>query len=213
MISKHTQLVVFDWDGTLMDSTGRIVSAMQTTARNLQLPVPTEIDVKGIIGLSLDECYRRLFPDVNDHDWITKEYRYQYVEGDQTPTPLFEGAMETLEHLKNQGHLLAVATGKARYGLDRVLSESGLGHLFDVTIASDEARGKPDPDMLHKLLQHTGASPNDALMVGDTTYDLQMARSAGMDSIAVSFGAHTVDQLKSLSPIAIINSLQELILR
>lgn len=210
MISKQTRLIVFDWDGTLMDSTGRIVSAMQTTATNLKLPVPSVDDVRGIIGLNLTECYKRLFPEVDDHDWITKEYRYQYVEGDPTPSPLFEGTAETLEHLKNNGHLIAVATGKAREGLDRVLNDSGLKSLFDLTIASDEAQGKPHPEMLNKLMSHTKTSPEQSIMVGDTTFDLQMAKKAGMPSIGVTFGAHTIEMLRSCQPQAIIDDIRQL---
>lgn len=210
MIAKQTRLIVFDWDGTLMDSTGRIVSAMQTTATNLKLPIPSVDDVRGIIGLSLDECYRRLFPEVDDHDWITEEYRYQYVEGDQTPSPLFEGTEDTLEHLKSRGYLLAVATGKARHGLDRVLNESGLREIFDVTIASDEAQSKPHPEMLHKLMAHTKTQPEQSIMVGDTTFDLEMAQRAGMGGIGVTFGAHTIEMLKTCAPQAIIDDIRHL---
>lgn len=210
MISKQTRLIVFDWDGTLMDSTGRIVSAMQTTATKLKLPVPSVDDVRGIIGLNLNECYQRLFPEVDDHDWITEEYRYQYVEGDATPSPLFEGTAETLEYLKSQGYLLAVATGKAREGLERVLNDSGVKSMFDVTIASDEAQGKPHPEMLNKLMAHTKTSPEQSIMVGDTTFDLEMATKAGMPSIGVTFGAHTLDMLRRCRPQAIIDDIREL---
>ena len=104
MLTLDTPLIVFDWDGTLMDSTGRIVSAMQTTARNLKLPIPSDDEVRAIIGLSLGNCYRQLFPEVDDHDWITEEYRYQYVEGDKTPSPMFEGVEDVLTKLKNDGY-------------------------------------------------------------------------------------------------------------
>ncbi|NVK21720.1 MAG: HAD-IA family hydrolase [Kangiellaceae bacterium] len=204
------ELVIFDWDGTLMDSTGRIVSAMQTTARNLKLPIPTASQVKAIIGLSLDECYQRLFPEVTDHDWITQEYRYQYVEGDQTPSPLFTGVSDTLHSLKSRGYKLAVATGKARHGLDRVLLESGLTGLFDLTIASDESKSKPDPHMLVSLLKRSQCKTHQAIMIGDTSYDLEMAQNANMASIGVSFGAHSVDVLKQYNPKAIIDCFTEL---
>lgn len=210
MLVKDFELIVFDWDGTLMDSTARIVSAMQTTARNLHLEVPSEQDVKNIIGLSLSECYYRLFPKVDDHAWITEEYRYQYVTGDKTPSPLFEGVGDTLSLLKREGHKLAVATGKARHGLDRVLHESGLEDFFDLTIASDESKSKPDPHMLNSVLDRLSIKAKDAVMVGDTTYDLEMAVNAKMSAIGVSFGAHRVDQLKKYSPYAIIDDIRKL---
>ncbi|AOE49794.1 HAD-IA family hydrolase [Kangiella sediminilitoris] len=211
MLSLETPLIVFDWDGTLMDSTGRIVSAMQTTARNLELPVPSDDEVRSIIGLSLGVCYEKLFPGVDDHDWITEEYRYQYVEGDRTPSPVFEGVVDVLTSLKDQGYYLAVATGKARYGIDRVLNESKLKQFFDRTIASDEAQGKPHPEMLHTLLKHFGLVSEQAVMVGDTSHDLKMAQNAGTHSVGVSYGAHRVELLKQHSPMAIIDDIRELI--
>ena len=211
MLTLETPLIVFDWDGTLMDSTGRIVSAMQTTARNLKLPVPSDDAVRSIIGLSLGNCYRQLFPGVDDHDWITEEYRYQYVDGDKTPSPVFEGVEEVLSQLKEQGHYLTVATGKARHGLDRVLNESKLKHFFDTTIASDESNSKPDPAMLHTLMKHFNLKPGQAVMVGDTSHDLKMAQNAGTHSIGVSYGAHTIETLRSCQPLAIIDDIRELL--
>lgn len=211
MLTLETPLIVFDWDGTLMDSTGRIVSAMQTTARNLKLPVPSDDEVRSIIGLSLSNCYRLLFPGVEDHDWITEEYRYQYVDGDKTPSPVFEGVEEVLTSLKEQGYYLTVATGKARHGLDRVLDESKLRHFFDKTIASDESNSKPDPAMLHTLMKHFALKPEQTVMVGDTTHDLKMAQNAGTHGVAVTYGAHSVDSLKKHAPIAIIDDIRQLI--
>ncbi|MBV36462.1 MAG: HAD family hydrolase [Rickettsiales bacterium] len=211
MLTLETPLIVFDWDGTLMDSTGRIVSAMQTTARNLQLPVPSDDEVRSIIGLSLSNCYRQLFPEVDDHDWITEEYRHQYVDGDNTPSPVFEGVEEVLTSLKEQGYYLTVATGKARHGLDRVLDESKLRHFFDKTIASDESNSKPDPAMLHTLMKHFALKPEQTVMVGDTTHDLKMAQNAGTHGVAVTYGAHSVDSLKKHAPIAIIDDIRQLI--
>lgn len=193
-----------------MDSTGRIVSAMQTTARNLELPIPSEKDVRGIIGLSLSKCYSILFPDVEDHDWLTEEYRFQYVEGDKTPSPLFSGVKETLHYLKEHNYHLAVATGKARPGLDRVLDESELRGYFDWTIGADEAISKPHPKMLHTLLSKANLSSEQAVMVGDTSFDLEMAQNANMPSIGVSFGAHSAESLSSFSPQHIIDDFTEL---
>lgn len=211
MLTLDTPLIVFDWDGTLMDSTGRIVSAMQTTARNLKLPIPSDDEVRAIIGLSLGNCYRQLFPEVDDHDWITEEYRYQYVEGDKTPSPMFEGVEDVLTKLKNDGYYLTVATGKARHGLDRVLNESKLKHFFDTTIASDESNSKPDPAMLHTLMKHFDVKPEETVMVGDTTHDLKMAQNAGTHSVGVTYGAHKVELLKQHAPLAIIDDIRQLI--
>lgn len=211
MITTDTPLIVFDWDGTLMDSTGRIVSAMQTTARKLKIPVPTDDAVRSIIGLSLENCYLQLFPDVTDHEWITEEYRYQYVEGDKTPSPVFEGVEDVLSQLKEQGHYLTVATGKARHGLDRVLDESKLRHFFDATIASDEAQSKPHPEMLEILLKRFGLKASEGVMVGDTTHDLKMAQDAGMHRVGVSYGAHSIEKLQLHTPLAIIDDIRQLI--
>lgn len=211
MLSLETPLIVFDWDGTLMDSTGRIVSAMQATARNLKLPVPSDDEVRSIIGLSLGICYQRLFPEVDDHDWITEEYRYQYVEGDKTPSPVFDGVEDVLKHLKDEGYHLTVATGKARHGLDRVLNESKLKPFFDKTIASDESNSKPDPAMLQTLMKHFDVKPQQTVMVGDTTHDLKMAQNAGTHGVGVTYGAHRVELLKQHAPIAIIDDIRQLI--
>ncbi len=200
------KLIVFDWDGTIMDSTGRIVSAMQESARRLDLLVPTDEAVKGIIGLGLTECLNILFPDLGCHKAITEEYRYQYVEADQTPTPVFEGVEEVLQTLKTKGHLLAVATGKARHGLDRVLDESGLRHYFDHTIGADEVdNAKPAPDMLDVLMQKSNTKPKEVVMIGDTSFDLEMANSAGAYSIGVTFGAQTEETLKNYQPAIIVH--------
>ena len=148
---------------------------------------------------------------MDDHDWITEEYRYQYVDGDKTPSPVFEGVEEVLTSLKEQGYYLTVATGKARHGLDRVLDESKLRHFFDKTIASDESNSKPDPAMLHTLMKHFALKPEQTVMVGDTTHDLKMAQNAGTHGVAVTYGAHSVDSLKKHAPIAIIDDIRQLI--
>ncbi len=205
------KLIVFDWDGTLMDSTGRIVSAMQQTARNLELPVPAAAAVKGIIGLGITDCFNLLFPELDCHKAITEEYRYQYVEGDKTPTPLFAGVPELLTILKNQGYQLAVATGKARHGLDRVLHETGLQEIFHHTVGADEvANAKPNPDMLHLLMNKMDCQPHQTVMIGDTSFDLEMAQNAGTHAIGVSFGAQSVEQLSSYQPFAIIDDINQL---
>jgi len=209
---QHIKCIVFDWDGTLMDSAPRIISAMQTAAENVGLAVPTEEDVRHIIGLSLPKVFDALFParTQKQNADLMEEYRYQYVEGDSTPTPLFEGAKDTLELLRNKGFKLSVATGKARPGLSRVLNEVALHSYFDFTIAADEAESKPHPDMLHKTASHFNVSLNELLMVGDTSFDMEMAKNARTDSVAATYGAHTLEKLQSYEPNYYINSITEL---
>ncbi len=195
-----------------MDSTGRIVSAMQQSASNLNLSVPSTEAVKGIIGLGLTECLDILFPDLKSHQAITEEYRYQYVEADPTPTPLFDGVEEVLSHLSSKGILLAVATGKARQGLDRVLHESGLRKYFIHTVGADEvSNAKPAPDMLHLLMAKTGIKPSEVVMIGDTSFDLEMALNAGVSSLGVSFGAQSDKQLQQYKPRLIIDNFRDIL--
>lgn len=210
-ITNNLKLVVFDWDGTIMDSTARIVSAMQISAKNVGLPIPTAEAVKGIIGLGLAECFNILFPAAHSHDAIAKEYRYQYVDGDKTPSPVFDGVEEVLTELKAKGYILAVATGKSRQGLDRVLHESGLDKFFDYTIGADEVENaKPEPDMLNVLMAKTSTKPNEVVMIGDTHFDLEMAQKARLASIGVSFGAQPVEKLLKYQPITVVDNYQQL---
>lgn len=210
---KQFKTIIFDWDGTLMDSAGRIISAMQTSAANVGLPVPEEHAVRHIIGLSLDSVFDELFPqtDYSFKPRLFEEYRYQYVEADQTPSPLFEGAEDVLLHLKEKGLSLAVATGKARKGLIRVMTESALTEYFDDSICADEAESKPHPQMLELLTQRNGWQKQQCLMIGDTTHDLKMAKSAGIQSIGVSYGAHPKENLAHLDPLHILDDIRELI--
>lgn len=201
--------VIFDWDGTLMDSTARIVSAMQATARNLEIEVPSEKSVKSIIGLSMDAVLDNVFPKAcaKTRDRILEEYRYQYIEGDNTPTPLFDGTIGLLNWLRNKGVYISVATGKARHGLDRVMTEVGLDSFFDSTICADEASSKPSPHMVEILLKKAGTSKGETLVVGDSTHDLKMAKNAGVESIAVTSGADEHETLVTHSPIVILDKV------
>lgn len=205
-------LIIFDWDGTLMDSTGRIVSAMQTSARNVGLPVPTVTAVKGIIGLSMQACMDTLFPKAEEgsRQQLLEEYRYQYIEGDSTPTPLFDGVLEQLDWLRGQDIALAVATGKARAGLNRVLTEVGLLEFFDFTIGADEAEGKPHPQMVNRTMERVGSNPSDTLVIGDSVHDINMANNAKVDSIAVTSGANQYHELEVLKPKAVLNYVTDL---
>ncbi len=198
--------IIFDWDGTLMDSTGRIVSAMQATAREKQLPIPSVEAVKSIIGLSMSAVMDQMFPSADSQmrDELMEIYRYQYVEGDNTPSPLFEGTIPLLEWLKKEGIPIAVATGKARHGLERVLKESGLTDFFDLTICADEAASKPHPEMVEYLLDKASKPLHDTLLLGDSIHDLKMANNAGIDSVAVTSGANSFAELSVHNPITIL---------
>ncbi|MGX5174054.1 HAD family hydrolase [Aliikangiella sp. IMCC44653] len=209
LIRAQYSFVIFDWDGTLMDSTGRIVSAMQTSAKLTGLPIPTKEAVKSIIGLSMQAVMQTLFPGC---DATTKEkfldiYRHQYITGDTTPSPLFDGVLENLNWLKQQSISIAVATGKARAGLNRVLAEVDLLDFFDITICADEAQSKPHPEMVEHLMQRMGKSKPETLVIGDSVHDLGMANAAGVASIGVTSGANEYDQLAEHKPLSILKNV------
>ncbi len=205
------RLVVFDWDGTLMDSEVQIVACMQAAIADLGLePRGTEA-VKNIIGLGLQEAVAVLYPG-SGADLITAladRYRAHWLGGARR-SPLFPGVEETLYLLKDEGFQLAVATGKGRRGLDKVLGETGLGKLFDVTRCSDETRSKPHPLMLNQIMHQVGADPGQTLMIGDTEYDMEMARNAGAHPVAVSYGVHEVERLQRHAPLTCLDRITEL---
>ena len=207
------ELIVFDWDGTLMDSESRIVTCVQAAAADLSWTVPDYDATKEIIGLGLNEAMARLFPqrDADEVQQMADQYRLHFL-ADQVPgSVLFDGAREVLSHLADTGYFIAVATGKSRRGLDRVLGALGLEDLFDATRCADETSSKPDPLMINELLDERRFHPKEAIMVGDTEYDLEMARNAGVASVGVSFGVHSVERLSDHGPIAIIHTLPELL--
>jgi len=206
-------LIIFDWDGTLCDSTGRIVEAMRQAAAELALPVPEAAAVTDIIGLALPEAMAILFPrqSASVREEMRDAYSASYLSLDTVPSGLFSGALATLDGLRGRGHCLAVATGKSRRGLDRVLLGHGLSDFFDSTRCSDETRSKPHPLMLEEILQETGHEPAQSIMVGDSEYDLAMARSAGVAGVGVSFGVHSPLRLQNHAPLAIIDELNELL--
>ena len=205
-------LVIFDWDGTLCDSTGRIVESMQQAAQDQSAPVPTVEAVRDVIGLGLPEAMAALFPSLESgsRDRVELRYRECYLERDRTPSPLYPGARETLDGLRAAGCQLAVATGKGRAGLDRLLAGHGLSEFFDATRCADETRSKPDPLMVNELLQDLQRAPQESIVVGDSEYDLMMARAAGVSSVGVSFGVHSPERLQRHEPLAIIDELLEL---
>ncbi|MGX5201943.1 HAD family hydrolase [Aliikangiella sp. IMCC44632] len=209
LIRAQYSFVIFDWDGTLMDSTGRIVSAMQTSAKLTGLPIPTKEAVKSIIGLSMQAVMQTLFPgcDATTNEKFLDIYRHQYITGDTTPSPLFDGVLENLNWLKQQSISIAVATGKARAGLNRVLAEVDLLDFFDITICADEAQSKPHPEMVEHLMQRMGKSKPETLVIGDSVHDLGMANAAGVASIGVTSGANEYDQLAEHKPLSILKNV------
>ncbi|MGV2873648.1 HAD-IA family hydrolase [Colwellia sp. E150_009] len=209
---QYYKLVIFDWDGTLMDSVERIVSSMQSAAETVGLTIPSNDDVKQIIGLSLNVGLEKLFSAITPEqvEAMLVQYKYEYLEGDKTPTPLFDNAMTLLSTLKKSSKLLAVATGKGREGLNRVLQVSETNHLFNTTRCAGEMPSKPDPEMLHSILAELEVAPHEAVMIGDTSHDLAMAQNAGIDSIGVTFGVHNKQILQQYAPKAIVDSISEL---
>ena len=204
-------LIVFDWDGTLVDSLGRIVRAMHATIGDLALPPRTDAELRAGIGLGFDEVVGNLFPELSraDRTRVRETFRDHFLDGGQA-AQLFPGAREALSALAGQGATLAVATGKGRVGLDRELAETGLGALMVATRCVDECASKPAPDMLEQLMECVGHARDETLMVGDSEYDLLMARNAGTASVGVAGGAHAHEALARHTPLAIIASVAEL---
>ena len=207
---KKYKLVIFDWDGTVMDSVTKIVNCIRSSAESLNLVPPSDEAIKNIIGMSLEKAIDVLFPDnVAQHQALISGYKYQYSV-DTTPTPVFANVVSVLNALKEQGIVLAVATGKGRGGLERLLEQSQLRHFFSATRTSDEAQSKPSPDMLYQLLEELGITAQDAVMIGDTQIDMTMAKAAGMDRIGVTMGVHNAQQLNKLSPVATVDNYLQL---
>ena len=209
---NNYELVIFDWDGTLMDSVARIVSCMQSAAREVELAIPNADSVKNIIGLSLPKAVTTLFPDCNEQQAkdVIAQYKHHYVAVDKTPTPLFDDAVHLLSQLRENNKLLAVATGKAREGLERVWQLSDTKHFFHTSRCADEALSKPDPEMITSILSELSVPAEKAIMIGDTSYDLEMALRAGVASIGVTYGVHDKETLALYKPKAIVNSLSEI---
>lgn len=211
-MSNKYKLIIFDWDGTLMDSVNRIVTSIQATASVLGLTPITFEQGRSIIGLSLDKAIQTLFPGCSEQlrVEIEKQYKHQFLDVNNMPTPLFDYALDLLVRLKEKDKLIAVATGKARPGLERVLEISKTKYLFDATRSASECKSKPDPDMINSLLDAFNLQPSEAVMIGDTSFDLEMAQLAGVDSIGITLGAHDQSVLADFKPIAIVDSLREL---
>ncbi|TKJ66992.1 HAD family hydrolase [Pseudomonas viridiflava] len=209
---RHYDLLIFDWDGTLADSIGRIIESMRTAAIGGGMEGRDDEAIKGIIGLGLPEAIRTLYPSITANDLIDFRQCYAdcYMAMDNVPSRLFEGVSESIQAFRDEGYRLAVATGKARRGLDRVLKANAWLDFFDITRAADETASKPDPLMLHEIMAHCDVAPERSLMIGDSSFDLQMARNAGMDSVAVGYGAQSLDSLRAYEPRLAIEHFSEL---
>lgn len=211
-MSKEFELIVFDWDGTLMDSEARIVNCMKIAIDELNLSARTDNELRNVIGLGLKEALLTLYPKGTDETFnqLIEHYRQHFMFTDDTPTELFHGVAEMLKSLAERGHYLAVATGKGRIGLDQAMAETGVGDYFQVTRCADESRSKPHPQMLEEIMGFLGASPDTTLVVGDTEYDLQMAHNARASSLAVSYGVHEKERLLACQPLDCVDNMQEL---
>jgi phosphoglycolate phosphatase len=208
-MKKPVELIIFDWDGTLFDSVGQIVASLMFAAEQYQQPLTAE-DAKSIIGLGLPEVAQRLFPTVPElHEEILQSYATHYVANSKGDA-WFSGVSDMLHDLKEQGVQLAVATGKSRKGLDRVLQQTQSEDLFIATRAASETKSKPDPLMLQEILQQTGVAAEAAIMVGDTSYDLQMAQNIQMPRVGVLYGVHDQKTLSQFAPLTIVSDVRKL---
>lgn len=213
MRSKNSRfdLVVFDWDGTLMDSAAAITLSLQSACRDLDFPVPGEEQARYVIGLGLDDAMSHILPGVDQAHYprVRERYRFHFLAND-AGTSLFPGAAETVSGLHGAGFLLGVATGKSRRGLDRALDATGLRAYFHATRCADETSSKPHPDMLLELMDELGVAKERTLMIGDTTHDMGMARAAGVARVAAVYGAHAKEALLDYEPVTCVGNFDEL---
>ena len=210
--NHQAKLIVFDWDGTLMDSAAHIVACLQSAIIELSLEPRTDDEVKNIIGLGLREALLALYPQATDAELtaLVERYRKHFFDQKTDLCELFSGAKDLIQELDANDYFLAVATGKGRNGLDKVLSETGLGEFFPITRCADETHSKPHPQMMLDIIDYYGVEANEAIMVGDTEYDLQMANNADAHSVAVSYGVHDKQRLLDCKPLTCLDSLHEL---
>lgn len=207
-------LFIFDWDGTLSDSTGRITQAMQQGAESLGWSVPADDHVRNIIGLGLPEAIARLFPDTNDADrqQLKEAYRRYYLTLEEhQPSPFFPTVLDTLAYLRERGHQLTIATSKSRQGLERILQSLEMEYFFHGSRCADETASKPHPLMLQELLIQFAVPAADAVMIGDTEYDMEMAQRIRMPRIAVSYGAHVRERLTAFDPELCLDQFDQLL--
>ena len=209
--SRRFDLIAFDWDGTLYDSTAIIVRSIQEAVRDVGGTVPSDKEAAYVIGMALMPALAHAAPDVPPEKYteLGNRYRFHYLQH-QDDLSLFDGVLPMLASLREQGHLLAVATGKSRRGLDEVLQAVDLRGVFDGSRTADQTAGKPHPLMLRELMAEFDVSPERLLMIGDTTHDLQMAQNAGCASVGVSYGAHEPDAFHALQPLYVAHSVAQL---
>lgn len=209
--ARAFDLIAFDWDGTLFDSTAIITRCIQAAVRDVGGTVPTDQVASHVIGLGLMQALAHAAPDVpkDKYPELGARYRHHYL-AQQDAISLFQGVLPMLAALKERQHWLAVATGKSRKGLDTALEAVELQGLFDASRTADETAGKPHPRMLHELMRELGVEPARVVMVGDTTHDLQMALNAGCASVGVSYGAHGPDAFDPLRPRFVAHSVPQL---
>jgi len=210
-MARRFDLVVFDWDGTLIDSTSMIVQSIQSACRDLGVPIPDDTVASYVIGLGLHDALAHAVPSLRPDQvpLMAARYRSHYLAHDES-LQLFAGVPEMLAELKGEGRQLAVATGKTRVGLDRALRHAGLVEQFDATRTADESRPKPQPQMLEELTNWLGVEPARALMVGDTTHDLLMAANARVAAVAICHGAHARSELVGLQPLGLVDDIAAL---
>ena len=207
---QQFDLLIFDWDGTLMDSAGVIVDSIQRACADIGVPTPSDRASRQIIGLGLVQALQTLLPGLpaDDYPRLVERYRHHYFGRDEQ-IPLFEGVASGLRELSEQGFQLAVATGKSHAGLSRALASSGLGAWFSATRCADQTHSKPHPAMVLELMEELGADPAHSLVIGDTSHDLLMASNAGVASLGVTYGAHEADDLQPHAPLALMDSFAE----
>lgn len=205
------ELIVFDWDGTLIDSAGAIVASMQAACRDLGLPEPSRERASHVIGLGLRDSLAHMAPDLPDSDYgrMVERYRFHFLSRDAS-LPLFAGTRDMLEELSARGHVLAIATGKSHAGLQRALEQTGVKRHFAATRCADRCAPKPAPDMLHELMVELAAVRESTLMIGDTSHDLEMAANAGVPAVGVAYGAHPREKLQPFAPLALVDRTEEL---
>ena len=208
---RRFDLIAFDWDGTLFDSTAIIVRCIQAAVRDVGGTVPTDKEAAYVIGMGLMQALAHAAPDVPPEKYteLGNRYRFHYIQH-QDDLSLFDGVLPLLNDLRVRGHLLAVATGKSRRRLDEALHSVDLRGVFDGSRTADQTAGKPHPLMLQELMAEFDVASARLLMIGDTTHDLQMAVNAGCASVGVSYGAHEPDAFHALQPLAVAHSVREL---
>lgn len=211
-MKNRFDLIIFDWDGTLIDSIDWIARCLQNAANNTRHATPDYQSAKDVIGLSIEKAIAALFPDANENEvhTLVDHYEKAYFSKKISRDDLFTGVFDMLEALKKSGYLLAIATGKTREGLDEALHATGTVDLFSITRCADETQSKPHPKMLEEIMTHLQISPERVLMVGDSTHDLQMAINAGIASIGVASGSHDSDQLLPYQPLYCLSNPIEL---